>query len=333
MVRYHGHIGLSGDKRELLVIAKLKNSHTRLFWQQYNAKSPIDRSEYTSSTVNKLDSYLTQPLLANILCQERSTINLRDIMDNGQILLVLLSPQLEEPSRLIATILLSKLLLAAFSRADIPQEENRRPFYVFADEWHRVASSDFATFIAEARKFRVIIGALATQTLEMLNDANRAAALQSGNLVTFRVSGDDSKIISRSYDATPHMEQIGLETLRSPVADVISHLVRGGHHDPRVARFGTTYLANLERFLNKPPSPVAHGSQYSAYYNCFDGTISLSKQQVVRGRELLNESFYQAMLETRSDLQLPTLAIYILAVAQGDGREYILLDCCDLAGN
>ena len=30
------------------------------------------------------------------------------------------------------------------------------------------------------------------------------------------------------------------------------------------------------------------------------------------------------MLEKRSDLQLSTLAIYILAVAQGDGREYIL---------
>jgi hypothetical protein len=45
---------------------------------------------------------------------------------------------------------------------------------------------------------------------------------------------------------------------------------------------------------------------------------------VVRGREFLNESLYQAMLEKRSDLQLPTLAIYILAVAQGDGREYIL---------
>ena len=112
---------LGDDTFRANVIANLKNAHhTRRFWQQYNAKSPRERSEYTNSTVNKLDAYLTQPLLANILCQQRSTVNLRHIMDNGQILLVLLSPQLEEASRLVGTILLSKLLLAAFSRADVP---------------------------------------------------------------------------------------------------------------------------------------------------------------------------------------------------------------------
>jgi Type IV secretion-system coupling protein DNA-binding domain len=109
--------------------SRLKNTQTRLFWQQYNAKSPRERSEYTNSAWNKLDAYLSQPLLSNILCQQHSTINLRHIMDKGQILLVLLSPQLEEFSRLIGTILLSKLLFAAFSRAGVP-EQSRRPFYV-----------------------------------------------------------------------------------------------------------------------------------------------------------------------------------------------------------
>jgi hypothetical protein len=152
---------LFDDSVRAKLIATLKNSHTRRFWQQYNAKSPRERAEYTNSTWNKLDSYLSQPLLSHILYQERSTVNLRHSMDSGQIILVLLSPQLEEFSRLIGTILFSKLLFAAFSRAGVP-EESRRPFYVFADEWHRWASSDVASFIAEARKFRVVIGALAT---------------------------------------------------------------------------------------------------------------------------------------------------------------------------
>src|SRR2546430_763454 len=110
------------------------------------------------------------------------------------------------------------------------------------------------------------------------------------------------------------MEQIGLEPLRSPVADVLAHLVHKGHNDPRVARFGQTCLANLERYLHKPA--VLHEPQFSAYYNCFDGRISLPPLHVLKGREFLNDHLHDAMIEKRSDLHISTLAIYILAVAQ-----------------
>jgi hypothetical protein len=318
---YELQLLLWDDAIRAKLTATLKNTQTRLFWQQYNAKSPRERAEYTDSVWNKLDSYLSHPLLANILCQQHSTINLRHIMDSGQILLVLLSPQLEEFSRLIGTILLSKLLFAAFSRAGSP-EESRRPFYVFADEWHRFASSDVASFIAEARKFRVVIGALATQSLEQLDDACRAAALQTGSLMAFRVSGEDSKVLAKNFDATPGMEQIGVEPLRSPVADVIAHLVHKGHQDPRVAKFAQTHLANLERYLRKPA--VLHEPRYPAFYNCFDGRISLPPLHVLKGREFLNDHLHDAMTKKRSDLQLSSLALYILAVSQEDGREFVL---------
>jgi hypothetical protein len=307
------------------VTSTLKNSHTRLFWQQYNAKSPRDRAEYTSSTVNKLDSYLTQPLLANILCQERSTINLREIMDNGQILLVLLSPQLEEPSRLIGTILLSKLLLAAFSRADIPREEDRRPFYVFADEWHRVASSDFATFIAEARKFRVIIGALATQTLEMLNDANRAAALQSGNLVTFRVSGEDSTVLSKSYDAKPTPALVGEEPIRAPVPDPLSHLLRHGHPHPTVAKFVSDYLMPLDALSSHTSKmPTEHFWAEPANY---------LHTHVMQARGLLNDTLATCMREGRENVYIPPLILFILGAAVGTGSTCVLAPHCKRLGS
>jgi hypothetical protein len=147
--------------------------------------------------------------------------------------------------------------------------------------------------------------------------------LAAGNIIVFRVSGDDSRVLARSFDTTPARIINGEEVVRAPVADVITHLVRRGHDNPRLARYGQTYLASLERMFNKPPGP--HGPEYSASYAySLDRTISLSARQVVRGRELLNESLYKAMIEKRSDLLVPTLALYILAVAQEDGREYIL---------
>jgi hypothetical protein len=86
--------------REKLV-RRVTNTQTKLFWSQYNRKQPRDREELTASTLNKVDAYLSEPLIARIVSQSASTIDFRRIMDEGKILLVNLSPQLEEASRLI----------------------------------------------------------------------------------------------------------------------------------------------------------------------------------------------------------------------------------------
>jgi hypothetical protein len=106
-----------------------------------------------------------------------------------------------------------------------------------------------------------------------------------------------------------------------PEAHEDTGVILCGAHGRRDDRGRTTYLANLERFLNRPPGQ--HGPEYFAYHY-IDGAVNLREQHVVWGREYLNESLYKAMLEKRSDLQLPTLALYILAVSQEDGREIIL---------
>ena len=103
------------------------------------------------------------------------------IMDESKILLVKLSPQFKEASRLIGSILIGKLLLAAFSRADTPEGE-RRQFNLYCDEFQRFATTDFAMLFTEARKFRIST-TLLNQTLEQLDEANRAAALQAGSFV------------------------------------------------------------------------------------------------------------------------------------------------------
>jgi hypothetical protein len=104
---------------------------------------------------------------------------------------------------------------------------------IYADEYQRFATQDFAVFLAEARKAKVST-TIANQVLEQLSDLNRATALQAGTLVVFRVSGDDSKVLARSFDATPTPELVGEEPVRAPVADVISHLLRHGSQHPTI---------------------------------------------------------------------------------------------------
>jgi len=197
-------------------------------------------------------------------------------------------------------------------------EEDRRPFFLFCDEYQRFATSDFATLLAESRKFKIIT-ILANQTLMQLDELNQAAALQCGNLTSFRVSGEDSKIVSKSYDATPGMEQIGLEPVRSPVADCISHLVNRGHNDERLSRFSMTFLAALEQYTRTPGR-----ERHAASHNCHSGLLLLHDLDVQRGRTLLNDALFQAMSQGRADIPIDPMAILVLTIAQGTTMEYVL---------
>src|SRR5262249_25057423 len=149
--------------------------------------------------------------------QSASTTDFRRIMDEGKILLVNLSPQLEEAGRMLAAVIIGRLLMAAFSRSDTP-EDRRRPFMLYCDEFQRFATSDFATFLAEARKFKVGT-TISNQVLEQLDDINRATALQAGTLGVFRVSGEDSKFLAPSFDTTPTQTLVGEEPIRATPAD------------------------------------------------------------------------------------------------------------------
>lgn len=312
---------LWGDEtvREKLT-ANLKNTHSQLFWQQYNRRSVRDRDELISSTMNKVDAYLNEPMIANILSQSKTTLDFRTIMDESKILLIRMSPQLEEMSRLVGSMLIGKLLMASYSRSDTP-EQLRKPFFLYVDEFQKFCSEDVAVLIAESRKFRVAIGALANQTLGQLDEACRAAALQAGTMVAFRVSGSDGAVLAKSYDHTPTKEQVGVEPIRGPTPDPLGHLVRHGHQDPRVATFAQRYLGNLEHWLKTPWEQYPKPLWYAAH-DCYFGGLQLTQEEVVEGRARLSECLFHCMRDRNPNVRIPALPLYVLAASQRDDREY-----------
>jgi hypothetical protein len=304
----------SDDAVRAKFVANLTNSSIASFWEGYNRRSQRDKDDLVASTLNKVLSFLDNEMIRHMVGQSRTTIDFRQVMDEGKILLVLLSPQFEEASRLLGSVIIGKLLMAAFSRADTPEEE-RRPFALYVDEFQRFASEDLAVFLAEARKFRIAT-TLANQTLEQLDEANRAAALQAGNLVAFRVSGWDSKSLSPSYDATPAMEVVGQEPIRAPVADPLSHLVRHGSPEPVVAKFVADYLMPLDALIRK----VGH-----AIHPFQLGYTFMNSYQVIEGQKLLNEAFATCMREGRTDVTLAPLALFVLGGAVDEEITHVFL--------
>jgi hypothetical protein len=284
--------------------ATLTNRQSRLFWQDYERRSQRDRTDLISSTVNKLDALLSS-LCAPILSQQ-TTVPFRHIMDEGKILLVQLSPLVQEASRLIGASILAQLLMASFSRISDTPEEKRKPFFVYCDEWHHLVTEDAATWIHEARKASVVLH-LANQSLEQLPDANRAAALSAGALVVFRVSSpDDSKTFAASFDHTPPLEQTGVEPVRAPVSDVVGHLVRRGHTNPVVGRFVSEYLMPLEALIRK-----VGVSQHAFTLGC----AFIYPSHLIDGQRLVNECLSACMQTGRADGFISPLALLILGGA------------------
>ena len=308
----------SDDSVRANLVASLTNSSIIEFWKAYNNRSPREKNDLVDSTRNKITAFTDEPMTRHIFGQSRTTIDLRSAMDSGKIVLVRLNPQYEDASRLLAAVILAKLLMAAFSRADV-LPEHRRPFMVFADEWQTYMSADMARLLAEARKFNLNVS-LANQTLEMLDPANRAAALQVGTLISFRVSGTDSKILARSYDSKPEQVQVGLEPLRVPASDILTHLVKRGHQDGRTARYAQTTLAAFDHFVQ---SPMGHKEWYAAYDSGVIGDLILSDTKVQEGRKLLNQTLYACMSEAMAERSIPMLAIYLLACSQRNGMEKV----------
>ena len=155
------------------IVSNLKDPVIKSFWVNEFAKYTQKlETEALASIQNKIGQFISNPLIRNIMGQTRSSINMRDIMDNGKILIVNLSKGKigEDNSRLLGAMMISRLQLAAMSRVDI-KEENRKDFFLYVDEFQNFATESFANILSEARKYHLGL-VLAHQYINQLVSAN-----------------------------------------------------------------------------------------------------------------------------------------------------------------
>ena len=155
----------------------------------------LSMGEYLSS---RFEDFLFDPRLRLIFGQKRSTIDLRCVMDEGKILLVNLAKGhlSEANARFLGMILMAKLQAAAMSRIDLPVAQ-RRPFYLYVDEFQSLATQNFTLLLSEARKFGVGL-TLANQFAAQIEDQRITRALfgNVGTLIAFRVGRADAELLA-----------------------------------------------------------------------------------------------------------------------------------------
>ncbi len=175
------------------------------FWKhefgQWNDKQI---NESIAPVLNKVGAFTANPIIRNIIGQPKSSFNIRKIMDEGKILVVNLSKGLigEDNAGILGAFLVTKVQLAAMSRSDIDNIDDRRPFYLYVDEFQNFATDSFAVILSEARKYGLNL-TVANQYVAQMTDAVRDAVFGNvGSTISFRVSADDAPILTKQFEPT-----------------------------------------------------------------------------------------------------------------------------------
>jgi len=184
------------------VVEFVKDPVIRDFWilefAQYDSKF---RTEAVSPILNKVGQFLATATIRNIVGQPKSKLNIRDIMDNRKIMVVNLSRGKigEDNSALLGAMMITKIQLAAMSRADVPVDQ-RPDCYLYVDEFQNFATDSFAVILSEARKYHLNL-IIAHQYIAQLPEEVRDAVFgNAGTIVSFRVGGADAEFLVKEFE-------------------------------------------------------------------------------------------------------------------------------------
>lgn len=195
-------------------VSKVADPVVRAFWEKEMAKtSDFHKSEMLGYLVSKVGRFVENSMMRNIVGQAKSSFNFRDIMDNKKILLVNLAKGKigEMNAKLLGLIIVSKIQMAALSRADQP-EDQRQDFYLYVDEFQNFITDAFSSILSEARKYKLNL-IIAHQFLGQLQqgagahgaastDLRDAVFGNTGSMMSFRIGVEDSEIMAKEFAPT-----------------------------------------------------------------------------------------------------------------------------------
>jgi len=192
---------LSDKNYRQYIVRNIEDDVVKNFWvNEFAAWSEKFDAEAITPLLNKVGQFVATNMVRNIVGQPENRIDFRSLMDNGKILLMKVSKGMlgEENAGLLGAMAVTKIYQAAMSRADT-QEEHRRDFYFYVDEFHNFATDTFDEILSEARKYRLNI-TLAHQFMGQLSPRIRKTIFGNvGSMLSFRVGAEDANLLAEEY--------------------------------------------------------------------------------------------------------------------------------------
>lgn len=192
--------------------SKIKNVMVKAFWEhEYAQTGDREKQEMIPFFSAKFGPFITNTTMRNIIGQTKSAFNLRQVMDEQKVLMVNLSKWRigDLNAQLLGLIMVSKINMAAMSRADIP-EDQRKDFYLYVDEFQNFATDTFGEILSEARKYRLAL-IMAHQFIAQIGGSGDkqgkwgkpsikdAVFGNAGTIMSFKVGAEDAEYLEKEY--------------------------------------------------------------------------------------------------------------------------------------
>ena len=189
--------------------SKIKNPVVKAFWDHEYANTwDREKQEMIPYFSSKFWPFVSNTTIRNIIGQPKSAFNIREVMDSQKVLLVNLSKWKIGAlnAQLLWLIFVSKISMAAMSRADIPENE-RKDFYFYVDEFQNFATETFWEILSEARKYHLAL-VMAHQFIAQIWGGSKkwdkpsikdAVFGNAGTIQSFKVGADDAEYMEKEY--------------------------------------------------------------------------------------------------------------------------------------
>lgn len=193
---------ISEQYREL-ILNHIEDSHTRIFWEEeFGEYDKRKREDVSESTLNKIGTLLSSPVIRNCIGQVQNRLDFRKIIDENKILICNLSKGEvgEQGSKLLGAMVSIQIYLAAMSRASVP-EKDRTPFYFYVDEFQNFGTAVFENILSESRKYKLNL-TVAHQYTSQLDPQIRDAVFGNvGSIISFQSSSTDGETLAQEFSS------------------------------------------------------------------------------------------------------------------------------------
>jgi hypothetical protein len=200
------------------VLARATDRAALEYWHEdYERMSERYQLEVARPIMYRIRSFYRNPVIEQIVVQPTS-LDFRGMMDEGKIFLASLAGEATQAeSATIGALLISKLQMAAMSRAQMPAER-RRMFYLYIDEVQNFITTSLSTMFSEAAKYALSL-TVANQFLRQLEGATLEAVIgNTGTTVMFACGAQDAQDLSAYIKPTfDHQTLLNLDRFQTIV--------------------------------------------------------------------------------------------------------------------
>jgi hypothetical protein len=160
-------------------------------WNDANLNSLKERQP----TLTRMNDFVSSQYLRTVLGCPKPELNVSWVMDNRKILLINLGG-IDEPTQLLATLVLAKIHQRMKRRWKITNEAERIPFHLYVDEFGFFQTKEFAEMLSFDGGYGLRL-TLANQYLTQLStDIQSAIEGNVGSFIIFKIGKRDINVFS-----------------------------------------------------------------------------------------------------------------------------------------